>query len=321
MADPKKHHFLPQFYLERFSAKDVDAKLTHIHVTTKEPHPKHYVAAIHDTGCISNYNTIDFRGVPPDRAAIEKQLSKVEAVQKLLLDRILGVSQIDPSDREELSRFVALMHMRVPKFKRIIESSLRSSVLSLGDSMLENGKLPPLPESLSKYRGKRFRDFINIDISNWIILKYMYDTAIASEFGRILQQMKCHLLVAPDKSIFIAGDSPVVFFHPHYELIKPLGASPLHKEVEITLPLSPTTMLLLINEVREIDSVLNAKKVDEYNRRTVVMADKFVYSSESLSSKDTLVSANAKRRAGFELTELQGEKGSGLLIKLLPVRP
>jgi hypothetical protein len=321
VADPKKHHFLPQFYLEQFSAKDVDAKLTHIHVTTKEPHPKHYVAAIHDTGCISNYNTIDFRGVPPDRVAIEKQLSKAESDQKQLLDRILGVGQISPTDREELSRFVALMHMRVPKFKRVIESSLRSSVLSLGDAMLEHGKLPPLPESLSEYRGKRFRDFIDIDINNWIVLKYMYDTAIASEFGSILQRMEFYLLEAPNESRFITGDSPVVFFHPHYELIRPLGVSPFHKEVEITFPLSPTTMLLLINEVKEIGSVLRQGQVDEYNRRTVVMADRFVYSSESLASKDMLVSANAKRRAGFELSEVHTEGRQGWSLRLLPVRP
>lgn len=321
MSEPKKHHFLPQSYLERFLDEDSQSKLPHIHVSTKAKRPIGFVAAIHDTAVVADYNTIDFKDTPPDRVNIEQALSKAEASHKLLLDRILTEGEISRDDKGELSFFIALTHMRVPKFKRIIEQSLRSAVLATGDWMLEQGRLPPLPEGLRKYKGMRFRDFISIDIYNWIILKYMYDTSISSGFAHTLQLMNFHLLKASTDSVFITGDSPVCIFHPHYERIKPLGVSPRHPEAELTIPLSPTTLLLLINEDRDIRRELGAQDVEEYNRRTIVMADRYVYSSKDFGSLNDLISANANRSAGFVFGEAKGAGGSYMITRFLPVRP
>lgn len=317
MPDPKKHHFLPQFYLDRFADPRVESRLPHIHITTKKARPRQYTAAVHDTACITDYHTIDFKDEPPDRAQIEANLSKVESRHKLLTDWVISTGVVDDTSKEDLALFVSLSHMRVPKFKRNIESMLRTSVYSLGDAEMRAGRLPPLPEALKQYQGKSLRDFLRVDIYNWIMLAYMYDAAMSSGFARILQKMEVHLVKAPPGRPFVTSDSPVSIFHPHYEKIRPYGVSPAFPEAEVTLPLTPGLSLLLINEQRAVPALLTDAEVDEYNRRCVVMADRYVYSSERPDWLPKLVAKNNKRTAGFLLDEV----GPYIINRFIPVQP
>jgi hypothetical protein len=317
MPDPKKHHFLPQFYLERFADSRVESKLPHIHVTTKEARPRQYTAAIHDTACITDYHTIDFKDVPPDRERIETNLSKVEGRHKLLTDRVISTGVVDDTSKGDLALFVSLSHMRVPKFKRNIESMLSASVYSLGDAEMRASRLPPLPEALKQYQGKSLREFLRVEIYNWIMLAYMYDAAISSGFARILQGMEFRLVQAPPGRPFVTCDSPVSIFHPHYEKIRPYGVSPAFPEAEVTLPLTPGLSLLLTNEQRAESALLTEAEVHEFNRRCVVMADRYVYSSETADWLPKLVAKNHKRTAGFLLDEV----GPYIINRFIPVQP
>lgn len=321
MADPKKHHFLPQFYLERFAALEVQAKLPRIHVSTKEQQPKQYTAAIHDTACIVDYHTVDFRDLPRDRAEIERKLSKLEGQHNQLTDKVISCGAVADDIKEDMALFIALTHMRVPKFKRNIESFLRSSLFSMGDAMMRHGKLPPLPDALKEYEGKSLREFLTVDIDNWIILSYMYDAALSSSFSRILQRMHFHVLRAPSSHPFITCDSPVCIYHPHYDKIRPYGVSPLFPEAEVSIPLTPEYLVLLINEDRKLESQLGKEQVEEFNRRVVVMADRYIYSSTLPDSLAAFIVRYHRLIAGFVLDELDSEDGSYLINRFIPVHP
>jgi len=319
MSEPKKHHFLPQFYLELFKIRPQTTKYPKIVVTTKEPNPLKFTAAIHDIGCIGDYHTINPRNIPIDRGGIENVLSKIEANQKELLDRIISNKQIAPADKGDVAFLLALMYIRVPKYKRNIETGLRMSVQSVVELMWRHGKLPPIPEKIRELDIKSFQELFEIKIHNWIVLFYMFYSSINSALVDIIDKMDFSVLIPPKGSQFITGDTPVSIYHPDYNRVRPYGVGFVDKEIEVTFPLSPELMLYASWNVGKRKMRLSKDELKEYNRRTVVMADQYIYSNYSDDSLNELVSDNALKEAGFRTDLIDGGEGMHLVNRFIPV--
>lgn len=319
MRESKKHHFLPQFYLELFKIRPQTTKYPKILVTTKELHPHKFSAAIHDIGCIGDYHTIDPLNIPIDRSGIEKVLSKIEGNQKELLDRIISRRQITLADKVNVAFLLTLMHLRVPKYKKNIEAVLKMSVQSTGELMWRHGKLPPIPEQIRELGPKMFQELFEIKIHNWIILFYMYYSAINSTLVNIIEKMAFRVLVSPEGSQFITADTPVSIYHPNYERVRPYGVGFINKEIEVTFPLSPELMLYASWNPGKREMKLTEGELKEYNRRTVVMADQYIYSNYSDDSLNRLISKNALKEAGFRTDQIDGGEGIYIVDRFIPV--
>ena len=318
MGDPKKHHFLPQSYLERFQHLPKTTKLPRIWVYPRDDSVDAFNSAIHDTACIANYHTIDAEDREPDRKTIENRLSMIEGNQKILLDRILHENQVSSADRDELCLMVALMRTRVPSFKRQIERSLQTAVLSLAEHEIRHGRAPEMPEELRK-TGKSFRELIKAEISNWKMLELMFDAASGGQFIATLARMNLVLLKSAQESHFITGDTPVSIYIPGYEKIKPYGARIEFKEAELTFPLSPRLMLLAVWRPMETLVEIDANEVDRYNRRTVIMADKYAYADMDSQRIAEMMGENRNMKAGFVVDELDTDDSSSLIGRFIPV--
>jgi hypothetical protein len=319
MSEPKKHHFLPQFYLEKFKIRPQRTKHPQIMITTKEPQPRTYCAAIHDTGCIGDYHTIDFHNEDKDRKKIEAALSKIESEQSNLLKRIISEKKIDADDKLMLASLLIFMHHRVPKYKKFIERSVKATIHSWGELMLRHGKLPPMPEALKKTGLKSFHEIIKIKISNWKIIFYMYDASIYSELINIIEKITFNLLISPEGGQFITGDTPVSIYHPNYDNVAPYGVGFIFKEIEVTFPLSPEIILLASWNTDDKDLNITEKQLNEYNRRTIIMADQYIYSNDTDDSLIMLVSKNASKEAGFKVDQLDFGEGMYLIKRFIPV--
>lgn len=319
MNEPKKHHFLPQFYLENFKIVPTAGKYPHIVVTTKEANPRSFRAAIHDIGCISDYNTIDMRGKPPERSSIELALSKTEASQQELISTIIKSRTIPIERKGEVASLLALMHLRVPKFKRNIETSLMKAVESLGEMMLRHGKLPPLPDELAKLSPKGFSDIVTIEIDNWIILSYMYGSALGSHLADVIERMTISLIESPKGKEFITGDTPVVIYFPEYQGRKPYGVGFADKEIEITFPITPDLLLFASWQPSNRGTQIGLDLLNEFNRRTVIMADKYLYSRTEDKDTIKIISNNAAIEAGYKTDLVDGGEGMYLINRFVPV--
>ena len=78
LTDAVKHHHLPQYHLRSFKIKPQRTRFPRVVVIEKSVDARHFEAAIHDIGCVRDYNTIDMEGSPRDRNTVEKVLSHVE---------------------------------------------------------------------------------------------------------------------------------------------------------------------------------------------------------------------------------------------------
>ena len=94
MSDPKKHHFLPQFYLEFFKIEPKVTKHSHIFVIEKSENTRSFSAAIHDTDVLRDYNTIDAKD-GSDRGFVESVLSRVESLHAVLLSRLVASRDVE----------------------------------------------------------------------------------------------------------------------------------------------------------------------------------------------------------------------------------
>lgn len=319
MTIPKKHHYLPQFYLDRFKISPQEGKYPHIYRIEKSASPKATSPAIKDTGCKRDYHTLDFDKKDKDRQTVESVLSKIESNQANMINSICENSKISEDQKVPLAEFITTMRFRVPAFKRNIESSLEGIVESTFKILMHQGKLPRPPEELEEIIQKQGYDFLKVNIANWKILQHMFEMAFQSENSTLLKEMKFQLIIIPDGHYFITGDSPVALYHPDYNSIKPYGVGPTFKEIELTFPISKKLLIKLTWYGEE--GVIKSKEdeVQEYNRRTIIMADSQIYSSEINPDLIEQVKLFHKVEAGYKLDNLWYGEGAAHIQRFIPV--
>jgi len=319
MTLPKKHHFLPQFYLEFFKISPQTGRHPHIWQIEKAASPKTVNSAIKDTGCKTDYHTLDFKEQDKDRQKVEEMFSRLESEQANLVKEICEANQITETNKVSLADFITTMRFRVPAFKRYIESSLKNTVSTTYKLLDQQGILPTPPKKVEKLIQDRGYDFIKFDIANWFILQFMLDMSFNSENSAILKAMKYQLFLAPDEHHFITADSPVALYHPNYESVKPYGVGPAFKEVEITFPLAKSHLVKLSWEGKEGTIEVQEDHLLEYNRRTIIMADKYIYSCLSNDYLQEQVAWYHNISAGYKVDNLWYGKGAYKISRFIPV--
>lgn len=108
----KKHHYVPQFLLNRFA---LDGQI----VTVRLPGDVRYPSAVVDTGMENHFHTIP--GHPTDPVALEVAFGGVEdAVAPLLEDVEAGVWPLAADDRVTVAVFLVLQALRGPDQRRLM---------------------------------------------------------------------------------------------------------------------------------------------------------------------------------------------------------
>ncbi|MCJ7670189.1 MAG: DUF4238 domain-containing protein [Dehalococcoidia bacterium] len=319
MTTSKKHHYLPQFYLERFKIIHQEGKYPHIYRIEKSASPKATSPAIKDTGCKTDYHTLDFNNQDKDRQTVENALSKIETDQAHLVDSICEKNKIAESQKSPLAELITTMRFRVPAFKRYIESFLEGIVESTFKTLMHQDRIPKPPREVEYLIQHQGYDFPKANISNWKILQIMFQMAFQSENSSLLEKMKYQLVFAPDGHHFITGDSPVALYHPNYDSIKPYGVGPAFKEIEVTFPISKRLLVKLTWNGEEGVTTVQEDKVQEHNRRSIIMADSQIFTSEVNPVLLEKVALFHKVEAGYKFDSLWYGEGAAHVSRFIPV--
>jgi hypothetical protein len=312
MATPKKHHYLPQFYLERFKIIPQKGKCPHIYRIEKSESPKATSPTIKDTGCETDYHTLDFNNQDKDRQIIEAAFSKIETDQARLVDSICKNKKIAEDQKLSLAKLITTMQFRVPAFKRYIESLLKGSVESSVKILIQQGIIPKPPKEIEEQG-------YDVTILNWKILQFMFQMAFQSENSSLLEKMKYQLVFAPNGHRFITGDSPVALYHPNYDSIKPYGVGLMFKDIEVSFPISKSLLVKLTWEGEEGVTMVHADEVQEYNRRSIIVADRQIFASEVNPVLLEKVALFHKIDAGYKFDNLWDGKGTMHVSRFIPV--
>lgn len=321
MSTPRKHHYLPQFYLEGFKIDPQKGKKPHIWQIEKEGDQAYYSPAIEDTGCIRDYHTLDFTDEDPDHKSVEALLSKLESEQSSLVRAISDTKRIEASQVESLSAFLSLMRYRVPSFADHVDTSLRSVALDTFKIMYQAGQFGAPPPELQKlFDSKGIDESLQITISNWKILSHMFGVGLAPESINLLAEYNYHVYSAEEASIFVTSDSPVALYHPNYDKIRPYGVGLAMKGVEVTFPLTSDILIRAGHDLKPGASIASTTEVEEFNRRTITMSERYVYASAVSAELRRRIDELKSVRAGFVFDNLFHGDGAVHVSRFIPVQ-
>lgn len=321
MSVPRKHHYLPQFYLEGFRIEPQQGKKAHIWQMEKAGEQAYYSPAIEDTGCIRDFHSLDITDEEPDHKSVESLLSKLEAEQAELVRSIHETKRIDASQIESLAVFISLLRYRVPAFAGYVEKSLQGIVLDSFKIMYHAGRFSdPPPELKEQFERKGIDESIRINISNWKILSRMFEVALAPESIGLLSQYAYHVYSAADSAFFVTSDNPVALYHSNYDEIRPYGVGLAMRGVEVTLPLSSDTLIRAGHHVESGASIASSEEVEEFNRRAIIMGERYVFTGAITDELRRRVGELKDVRAGFVFDNLFYGDGSYQISRFIPVQ-
>jgi hypothetical protein len=319
MTIPKKHHYLPQCYLEGFRIAPQSSKVPHIWMIPKASQPKPVSPSIIDTGCEKGYHDDDTDPNNKDRSTIERGFSKIEGAHAKTITDVVANKRVSAEHKESLALFVSIMRCRVPSYKKHIEKVLQDLVSSTTRIELRSGRLPPPPPQVADLIKERGDDIFSITISNWMLMLQMINAGMRSDAPAILERMHFSLVEAGGDIGFITGDSPVSHYVPDYEIGRPYGVGLADKEIEVSIPLNDRFLLLLSWHAMPDYQVITDDHVRDFNRRTIISADRFVYASRIYDGLVKEISNLHESFSGFESQSLDYGHGFCHVTRFIPV--
>jgi hypothetical protein len=312
MAQPRKHHYLPQFYLRGFSVNGRS-----VYQMEKEG-SRAFLCSIGDAAAVRDYHLIDDAEVP-DVHQVEKALGEMESRIAPALSEIHAMGLRSANSRALLIQFISLMRWRVPAAKGYFSGHLASMVKESGKLLERQGKLPPPPKG---YEEILKMENIQVEISNAEPLRRMFRLATDPAMLNLLNAMRLSLLRAPFGAAFLTSDQPVALYFPDPELPRGQGIGIADPRVEISFPLSSRLLARLDwSRERAEDREVGSEVVDEFNRRTVVMASRLVFSAQESESAREMVAQLTHCSAGGGLETRSGPEGALFLSTFRPVLP
>ncbi len=295
MTQPRKHHYLPQFYLRGFS--DNGKQIYRI----EKPEGCGHLCSIKDSAAIRDFYVLDHQQAE-DSQAFEKQLADIEGSLSVAIDQVVEFGIINNELHSRLIDFVSLMRFRVPAYKLIIEKELEWMVKSSGRILERNGKLPILPKDI----GNLFeQNKVSVSISNWKCLEMMCHDAADPQFLGMLEAMTPSILRVPQDRILLTSDQPVAVYNPDADPSTLDGLGIIHPKSQISIPLSRSVLLLLTwDKSASRERLMNLSEIDEFNRRTVIMADSYIFATKKSEWALRTVDQYAHHRAGLDFSEI-----------------
>ena len=186
MSIPKKHHYLPQCYLEGFKITPQSSEVPHVRLIQKCSGPEPVSPSIIDTGCEKGYHDVDTDPNNKDKSSLERAFSKIEGAHATVIKDVVVNRKVSAEHREALALFISIMRCRVPSFKKHIDKSLQDAVSATTRIELRAGRLPPPPPQIADLIAKRGDNFFSVTISNWMLMLQMINAGIRSDAPAIL---------------------------------------------------------------------------------------------------------------------------------------
>ena len=286
---PKRHHFLPQFYLGYFTNSknllwefDRETKLYDQKTPRGSAWERHYYRYKGKDG--ENHTDIEC-GL----------FNHIETGAKPVIDKIDTGKSISEEEMGVVSLFVAFQHTRVPDFEKLSSSLSEAMIKALTKRQFSS------VEATKKIIEEM--DNAGIDPDNKTSPREVFDfvqegdytvttghedfigtmLSVGMKIAEHIQQMEWKYLFAPNGSSFITSDSPLFFIPPKdYAKKHPFeGVGIATPGVVKIIPLTPRVCLSIGDTGTKVSSrVIEKKQVRAINRLVASNSDRFVYAKD-----------------------------------------
>lgn len=250
MNDPKRHHYVPEFYLKGFVGTDgclavLDRASDHVRLlqpsaVTVE---KHFYAATDERG--------------RRHSDIERALASVEGVAAPILRKLTAREPLNERERKEMSFFLGLLSVRTPAFINSIRAATESMSKSLVQIQLSTvqqavGRIRDLPEHKGRSEAelRKFAsglvDFVQsdayeIDVDQQYAMLSSLDHA--ESVARCIHFRDWSILRVDRRKALLTSDAPVVLINTSSDKRWPIGFA--SRSARICVPLDSHNLLVM----------------------------------------------------------------------------
>ncbi len=250
MSSPKRHHYLPRFYLENFCN---DGQLWVFDRKNKQYRNQ----TPNNTALQAHYYSVeDKKG--NKNTDIELFLSRIEGQAQPIISKINASEQISNKEKDILSIFIALLMNRVPDFEKSVNTvnehlskqklNLMFSDEETTQSILyqdkrDTGKKATVtPKDLVEFHKNGLYDIIthrNLSLGMMLMLSI--------DIANYFRQMDWLFLNTPNRKSFVTTDNPIVLVSPDHEPESFLGDSIITPGATKLVPLSQRICLIILD--------------------------------------------------------------------------
>ncbi|MBP7527333.1 MAG: DUF4238 domain-containing protein [Syntrophorhabdaceae bacterium] len=282
MNGPKRHHYLPQFYLEGFCR---DGYLWVFDRETSEFRRQTPV----NTAIQKHYYTVEDKDGKKD-TSIEAFLSEIEGASKPVIQKIEAKEQISDDDKYAMSVFIAFLMHRVPDFEKSVNKIGEHMIKHMADVMFSDEERAEL--MMKRYAEDRggdesemsAKDLVafhksgayKIDMHRNVSLRCMLN--MSTDIANLFFQLDWILFHVPKKSSFVTSDSPVFIIPPvDWNANTVYGVGLATRGAQKVVPLTQEVCLVMCDRgERMLHGDLANDNVRRLNRSIAYYSDRFL---------------------------------------------
>lgn len=287
MSDPRKHHYIPRFYLANFSL--LEGKKHRLWVYEKGRKPRKSTPVLE--GCRKDFYSFLENG--QRSTEVEAWLSNLEAaVAPLIAVLVQSKRGPTPSERVSLAVFMGTLYTRTPLGRQldecIVAPALTKRLKSVANNPAAFYKLYAEfnAEASSRELAEQARQEVlsgksdALEASEPFRLASMIQVGI--QYGEVLSGMDWQFVHSPENQHFITSDNPMIC-----EVGDPVNPRATHFRCGPNLPnavawfpLTSRVCLLMHRGLVAGVGTAPAATVRGINKRIMMCADKRIYASE-----------------------------------------
>jgi len=255
VSTPKKHHYLPEFYLKKFST----AGELWVYDRERDTYDKRRPEI---TAIRKGFYAIKDEHGKKDYGEVERRLSVIESHAALAIQKLDGPLKLKVVELNALALFVALLKFRIPAFERqmneigamfaTVEEAkelLAPSVESVQQKLEQQGYngADSLQEARRIYEKVHAGEY-QVDISPDFRIQKM--AQYSDEITQAFLKKPWTLVRSPEGSSFITSEDPLVVIELDNapDIFSYTGPETIPAGFDFWIPLSPRTCLVIGNE-------------------------------------------------------------------------
>lgn len=293
----KRHHYIPRFYLNWFSDPTYE---NNVWVYDKDT-GNVFNATPANIGCEKHYHTFVNELGEKDTETIEKLYESVETPAGALFKKLHNGSHLNDEDKASFAMFATTMMVRVPNYRNNIEK-VSAEVIDQMNKVLAADK-DAYEKSYRRFqKATGTPEDIPVEELRQFVLGGEYTLTVDPQFSLalsvknilylygIFHKMKWIFIKATDYK-FLTSDNPLFYYDPTHDRNSFYGVGLANKNIEVTLPLSRKLCAIGGWELKSDYYTVQGKSetVKAINRRTVLSALRYVFSSENSDALQRLV--------------------------------
>jgi Protein of unknown function (DUF4238) len=231
----KRHHYIPVAYLNAFT--DEGGRLV---AYRKDEPQKPLTVRPSEIAFERYYYSQPLPEGGQDNNTIEDGFSEIESTWPPIVDRMRAGADVN-SDLEAIFMFLALMRVRVPATRDMVELSLAESVKSSIRAMGRAGQLPPPPAGFENLGD--VLDWAEIAIDPHQSIHAM--ATLANGLVPVVDRLGLQVVHNETDETFITTDNPVTYFDPDIpeQGLRPYTVDPVKGRIELLFPVGPQTLI------------------------------------------------------------------------------